>query len=302
MFPKSLIRYLGMGVLAMATSFTNAIAAEPAESQSSLPLTLKVYNNPDPKGMQVSSVIVMGQKEAILLDAQFTLADAHRVVADVLESGKKLTTVFVTQADPDYYFGLTVIKQAFPEARFLTTAASLKHIQQTADKKLEVWGPQLGNNGPKSIVFPDALSGDSLTLEGKQLQIIPGAGTRTDFATVWIPSIKAIVGGVQIFGDLHVWTADSQAKKERTDWIKSLDKIAALKPEIVIPGHMKAGSAQNATTITFTRDYLVTFEKELEKSKDSTALIAAMKERYPNAGFEGVLEFGAKVNKGEMKW
>lgn len=301
MFTNSLARYLSVGIIAL-TMATSVLKATAAEQTAVPPLSLKVYNNPDPKGFQVSSVIVMGQKDAILLDAQFTLADAHRVVAEILASGKNLTTVFVTQGDPDYYFGLTVFKQAFPTAKFVTTAAALKDITETANKKLEVWGPQLGKNGPTSVIFPEAITGNSLDLEGQQLQIISGVGAKTDFIAVWIPSIKAIVGGVQIFGDLHVWTADSQPKKERADWVKSLDKIAALKPDLVIPGHMKAGSAQNATAITFTRDYLITFENELAKAKDSTALIAAMKAHYPNAGLDIALEIGAKVNKGEMKW
>jgi hypothetical protein len=44
------------------------------------------------------------------------------------------------------------------------------------------------------------------------------------------------------------------------------------------------------------------FELELEKSHDSTQLIAAMKAAYANAGFDVALDIGAKVIKGEMKW
>jgi len=38
------------------------------------------------------------------------------------------------------------------------------------------------------------------------------------------------------------------------------------------------------------------------KTADSSALIAAMTRRYPDAGMGVALQIGAKVAKGEMKW
>ncbi len=302
MFSKT-TNYLILGALAM-TGIMNANAADqPSATRAAQPLTLKVYNNPDPKGFQVSSTLVMGQKDAILFDAQFTQSDAHRLVADVLESGKNLTTVFVSEGDPDYYFGLNVVKQVFPNAKFVTTPAILAHIKASITKKLEVWGPQLGANGPTTIVYPEALSGNLLELEGQRLEVNYGIGAKKDSPFIWIPSIKTVVGGVLVFNNLHVWTAYANPTKEmRTDWVKSLEKIAALKPDVVIAGHMKAGTAQTIAAVNFTHDYLIAYEKEVAKAKDSSELITAMKKNYPDAGLDIALAIGAKVSKGEMKW
>ena len=38
-------------------------------------------------------MLISGDKEAILVDAQFSLADAHRLVANLMESKKTLTTI-----------------------------------------------------------------------------------------------------------------------------------------------------------------------------------------------------------------
>ena len=46
-----------------------------------------------PQGFFVTSTLVSGEKDAVLIDSSFTIADAHRVVAAVLDSGKNLTTV-----------------------------------------------------------------------------------------------------------------------------------------------------------------------------------------------------------------
>ena len=36
-------------------------------------------------------------------------------------------------------------------------------------------------------------------------------GPQPDRTFVWIPSRQAVVGGVVVFGNLHVWTADTQS-------------------------------------------------------------------------------------------
>ena len=38
---------------------------------------------------------------------------ALRIAANVLDSGKELKTIYVSQADPDYYFGVETIKEIF---------------------------------------------------------------------------------------------------------------------------------------------------------------------------------------------
>ena len=53
-------------------------------------LATKVFFS-DESGFEVASLIVMGKKDAVLIDAQWTLSNAHRVVAEILETGKHLT-------------------------------------------------------------------------------------------------------------------------------------------------------------------------------------------------------------------
>jgi hypothetical protein len=82
-----------------------------------------------------------------------------------------------------------------------------------------------------------------------------------------------------------------------------LDEMAALQPALVVPGHMSASTPVDASSITFTKDYLQTFEKQLAASSNSAELIAAMKKAYPQLTSGAMsLDIGAKVNKGEMKW
>ena len=92
----------------------------------------------------------------------------------------------------------------------------------------------------------------------------------------------------------------------RRDWARTLGRIEALNPKTVVPGHYLPnadGSAPHSlAAVKFTRGYLQAFETEAKKAKDSAALIAAMKKRYPKLQDVSSLELGAKVIKGEMKW
>ena len=278
----------------LAIAFTSAQAAQP--------LTVKVYNA-DGNSFNVNSTLVYGEKEAIVIDAGFTRADALRIAANVLDSGKQLTTIYVSQADPDYYFGVETLKEIFPQADVVSTPAVLEKINAKLAGKVAFWGPKMGANAPRKPVLPRALEGNTLTLEGQAIEIRGTQGVLAHRPYAWIPSIKAVVGNIGVFGDMHVWTADTQTATERAAWIAQLDEMAALKPVLVVPGHMKAGPKLDVSTITFTQDYLQTFEKNLAASKNSAELVNAMKQSYPQVTDGAMsLDIGAKVNKGEMKW
>ena len=278
----------------LAIAFTAAHAAQP--------LTVKVYNA-DGNSFNVNSTLVYGEKEAMVIDAGFTRADALRIAANVLDSGKQLKTIYVSQADPDYYFGVETLKEIFPQADVVTTPAVLEKIVSKMSGKLAFWGPKMGANAPRTPVVPRALQGTALTLEGQSIEIRGTTGLLAHRPYAWIPSIQAVVGNIGVFGNMHVWTADSQTAQERAAWVAQLDEMAALKPVLVVPGHMKSGTQVDASAIGFTKNYLQTFEKNLAASKNSAELVNAMKQAYPQVTDGAMsLDIGAKVNKGEMKW
>jgi glyoxylase-like metal-dependent hydrolase (beta-lactamase superfamily II) len=210
--------------------------------------------------------------------------------------------VYVSHSDPDFYFGLDVIHAAFPDAKIVATPQTIAGIEKKKDAKVAYWGPILKDNAPKSIIVPQPLNGDTITLEGQALKIEGLKGKTPERSYVWIPSIKAVAGGVVLFNKLHVWVADTQTPESRQLWLATLKDIEALKPVTVVPGHFAPGAALTPDSIAFTRDYLVKFEAETAKAANSAALIARMKELYPGAGLNAALETSAKVAKGEMKW
>ena len=284
------------------TTVISASLAIAFTAQAAQPLTVKVYNA-GAASFNVNSTLVYGEKEALVIDAGFSRADALRIAANVLDSGRQLTTIYVSQADPDYYFGVETLKEFFPHADVVSTPAVLEKLTAKLAGKVAFWGPKMGANAPRNPVVPRALAGNTLTLEGQTIEIRGTQGPLAHRPYAWIPALKAIVGNIGVFGNMHVWTADTQIPAQRTAWLAQLDEMAALKPELVIPGHMKAGTTVDGSTISFTKDYLQTFEKNLAANTSSATLIEAMKQSYPQLT-EGAmsLDIGAKVNTGEMKW
>jgi glyoxylase-like metal-dependent hydrolase (beta-lactamase superfamily II) len=262
---------------------------------------LGVYNASE-NSFGVASVIISGKINAVLIDAQFTLADAEKVAQEIKNSGKILTAIYVSHGDPDFYFGLEVFKKYFPEVTAYASPATVEHIKSTAQKKLEVWGERLGKNITSNVVLPQVLKSNAIDLEGEKLEII-GLEEFPTKTFVWIPSIKAVLGGINVFGtSFHLWMADAQTVEVRKQWLLILDKIESLQPAIVVPAHAKSETAFDLTAVKHTKTYIQFYEEALKTNKTSEALIATLKSKYPTLTFDIALQIGAKVNTGEMKW
>lgn len=258
----------------------------------------------DDKGFFRAPVLLSGDKEAILIDGGFSLPDGRAVAQAIKASGKQLSTIYISQSDPDYYFSLGPIKAAFPAARVLAASDTIAAIRANVQKKIDTWAPQLKDNGPQTladIVFPEAYDGPALSLEGNAIEIVQAQGMENR-RYLWVPSLNAVFGGVLIFSGLHVWTADTPTPASRAAWVKNLEAIAARRPAVVVPGHLGTHGALDVSAVNYTRDYLLAFEQELARAANGDALIAAMNKRYPEAGLAAALQIGAKVAKAEMKW
>jgi len=260
---------------------------------------LKIQNFlAQPEHFGVTSTLIEGDKEVLLVNAQFSKSEALRIAADILDSGKTLKTIFVSYGDPDFYFGLDVFKQYFPNVQIIATPETVKHIQDTQALKVQYWGPKMGANAPSQIIVPQAYTAKTLKLENESIEI----KGKKELTYLWIPSVKAVVGGIPVSSGIHLWTADTPTVKDRTEVVQTLESIKALNPKVVVPAHMKAGAAEGLDAVNFSIDYLKQYEKAVKVTKNSAELIKAMQKQYPALGESSSLELGAKVVKGEMQW
>ena len=263
------------------------------------PLTLDVYNPGDKAIFPVTSTLISGERDVILVDAQFSTREAFELVERIQASGKNLTTIFISHGDPDFYFGLDTLTRAFPKAKVLATPETIAYIEKSREPKLAYWGPILKDSAPARTLVPQALQGDHLMLEGHTLQLI---GHDPKHTSLRIPSIKAVVGGVLTYANIHPWIADAQTPQARQSWLKSLDELEALQPKTLVPGHFMGQPKLNLDDLRFTRNYLNDLQAALPNANNSQALIEAMQAKYPQLLDASSLELSAKVLKGEMQW
>jgi glyoxylase-like metal-dependent hydrolase (beta-lactamase superfamily II) len=257
-----------------------------------------------PNGFFRAPVLLTGRAEALLIDGGFTYADGRALVAAIKATGKPLATIYVSQSDPDYYFSLKPVREAFPAAKVIAASDTIAAIKGNVEKKLAVWGPQLKENGPPAltdIVLPQAFDGQALAIDGETVEIVNAIGL-ANRRYLHVPTLGAVFGGVLVFSGVHVWTADTPTKEARAAWVANLDRIAALKPSIVVPGHLDPKAATDLSAVAHTKAYLLAFDEELSKEADAAALKAAMETRFPGLGMGVALDIGSKVAKGEMKW
>lgn len=285
--------------VAAEPTLASAVSANPAQHAT---LSIEPFNWGDEAIFAVSSVLVQGKDEAILIDAQFSATEAKQLVEKIKATGKRLSTIYISHGDPDYYFGLATLHAAFPDARIVATPATIAHIEATKDDKLAFWGPKMGDGAPSQLIVPQPLEGDTLLLEGQELTVVGLDGPTPDRTVVWIPSIKTVVGGIPVMSGEHVWMADTQTPQSHADWLATLENIKALAPDVVIPGHYMGALPKGVEAVTFTADYIRAFDEEAAKASNSPELIVAMKQRYPALLGDDSLVLSAAVVKGEMQW
>jgi glyoxylase-like metal-dependent hydrolase (beta-lactamase superfamily II) len=259
-------------------------------------LAIKMYVAKRDSAMRVTSVMLVGNSDVLLIDTQFARSEAYRLAGEILETGRNLTAVYISHAHPDHYFGNDVLGGAFPDAKFVALPETVREIRETYQKKVDTWAAALGTNAPKRVMIPEALAERGLEFEGQRLEILgPLQGDSPGNTAVWIPSLRTLVASDTVFADTHVWTAGTNAD-ERQDWLKTLDRLEALRPRVVIPGHCTVDTILDRTAIEFTRTYLRTFDRELPRAKSVAALVNAMKLRFPGAALPLAIELGAKAN------
>jgi glyoxylase-like metal-dependent hydrolase (beta-lactamase superfamily II) len=269
----------------LAAGITAFAASAAAQSH----LELKVHTGHGQTGYDVNSTMISGEKDMILIDPQFSLSEAHRLAAEILESKKNLTTIYITHPHPDHLFGLAVLRVAFPSARIVALPDTVKAAKTGWPARQKFWFPTYGANipGPEPVL-PEELTTPVLTLEGQEFPVtgpVQGDdGPGNSF--VYVPSLKAVVTGDIVFDHVYFGVPKAPARQE---WAKTIDQIVALKPAILIPGHEGPGATHDMKAIDFMRKYMADWDADVAASKNADEMKTKVLAQYPGLGMEFTL-------------
>jgi glyoxylase-like metal-dependent hydrolase (beta-lactamase superfamily II) len=252
-------------------------------------LTLKVHTGKGQVGYDVNSTMIIGERDILLIDPQFSLSEAHKLAAEILETGKRLTTIYSTHPHPDHLFGLAVLKQAFPDAKIVALPATVAGAKTGWPARQKFWFATYGTNipGPEPVL-PEELATSALTLEGETFPITGGVqgsdGPGNSF--VWVPSLKAVITGDIVFD--HVYFGVPRPEP-RANWQKTIDQIAALNPAVVVPGHEGPGATRNMRSIEWMKKYMADWDANVPNATSAAEMRRRVLAQYPGLGMEFTL-------------
>jgi len=237
----------------------------------------------------ISSTLIYGKRDAVLVDAFITIEQADALVDWVAASGKNLTTIYVTHGHGDHFFGIGALLDRFPNARAVATPDVVKLMRQQASPEFvgNFWSVWFPGQIPDRLVIAEELKRNVIDLEGHDLVVMEVGHTDTKYTTVLhVPSVGLVVAGDVTYNDVHLYLAESHTQTRR-EWISALHTIESLNPRAVIGGHMRPGNNDSPKIIEETRQYIRDFDRVAETTT-ARELYDKMLELYPDRANPGL--------------
>ncbi|EED12199.1 conserved hypothetical protein [Talaromyces stipitatus ATCC 10500] len=232
----------------------------------------------------ISCTLVQGPTSAVLVDTPTTIKETEELaewIRKTLAPGTTLKYIYTTHAHGDHFFGNPIILEQFPGSKSVATASVAAKIKRTLPATIPVWQGFFPDGQVLSDkqVAPEPLpENGEFTVDGHSLFGIDVLHSDTDASSfLHVPDLSLVVAGDIVYG-----------------WLDALEQIAALKPSIVVPGHKRASQSDGPYLIDRTREYILTFERELKRLGDASQLEETMKKLYPHRWNGFILDTSCK--------
>lgn len=164
-------------------------------------------------------------------------------------SGARLDTVVYTHGHVDHVFAVPLFAKEAKEKGW-TPPRVVAH--EAVARRFDRYILTAGYNGvinqrqfampvqwPTAYTYPDVTYNTSMTLSvgGVRFELYHARGETDDHTWVWVPERRVLCTG-----DLIIWAVPNAGNPQKVqrycaEWAAALRKMAALKPEVLCPGH-----------------------------------------------------------------
>jgi alkyl sulfatase BDS1-like metallo-beta-lactamase superfamily hydrolase len=197
-----------------------------------------------------NSFMVVTKVGNVIVDTSLaTHAPRHKKLLQAENSGP-VRYIVLTHAHGDHTGGVSLWKEPGTEIVAQKQHVEFMHYQkrlegffavrnaaQFARPLLEV-GPWQGNYGAKiepTILFDEAYA---FELGGLKFEALHTPGETEDHLTLWIPEYRAAFIGDNFYRSFpNIYTLRGTQPRKALDYIRSLERVIALRPEILLPSH-----------------------------------------------------------------
>ncbi|GAA2645374.1 MBL fold metallo-hydrolase [Streptomyces lunalinharesii] len=255
----------------------------------------KTLPNGDPLvSSPVSTVLVHGRKDAVLVDPPFLDSQIAQVRDWVAASGKKVRYVFATHGHGDHWFGTAALLPDFPDARVYATPGTIEVMhQQATEGRAAMWDVDFPGRVPPSPVLAEPVPDGGFLLEGELLRAVDVGHTDTDRTSVLhVPSIGLVVAGDAVYNGVHQYLLEG-GEGGLESWLAALDVIEALDPRHVVAGHKNAALPDDPAAIAGTRQYLRDVIRLLEQKPTARDFYRELLRLHPDRLNPGPVWYGA---------
>ena len=240
----------------------------------------------------ITSTLIMGRRDAVLIDPPLTATQAADVGDWIAASGRRLRQIYITHGHGDHWFGAIPLLQRFPGVTVQTTAGTAKIIaaQNDPEFRAEFWDRVFPGQLPAGELDVSIVDEQGFELEGVALVPVEVGHTDTDATTMLhVPDMGLLVAGDVVYNGVHLYLTESDGIAGIDEWLAALDTAEALRPATVIAGHKDPRAFDNPSQIQATRRYLTDARRLLESSESADEFYQEMLRLHPRRINPGAL-------------